>query len=166
MTWRIRVAFTMLLSLLGLGTSIWGLVWHLPSAISGPGCENEDVPTNCVKITFIFHRTLLGLPLAAIGCGCFAIMAGLCLPRLWKSRFGGLHALRLLLSASGTSVIVYLVVTEPPLAWSRYPVLTLASVFAFLLFVMVVPMTVKALRSQADDPPVWHRNSVLRLSGR
>jgi TRAP-type uncharacterized transport system fused permease subunit len=163
-----KAASTILLSLLGLAASIWRLAWHLPTTISPPGCDTEHLPlglgANCVKITYIFHPTVLGLPLAAIGCGYFAIMAGLCLPRLWRSRFGGVHALRLLLSATGTSLIVYLVTTEPTLAWSRYPVLTLALVFAVLLFAMVVPMTARAIRSPASDPPGWHRNAAIRLS--
>lgn len=168
MIWRISAASTLLLSLLGLATSVCGLVWHFPTAISTPGCESEHLPpgvgANCMKITFIFHRTLLDLPLAAIGCGYFALMAGLCLPRLWRSRFGGVHALRLLLSATGTSLIVYLIATEPSTAWGRYPVFTLALASAFLLFVMVVPMTARALGSQAGDPHGWHRNAVVGLS--
>jgi TRAP-type uncharacterized transport system fused permease subunit len=163
MTWRIRVAFTMLLSLLGMATSVWGLVWHFPSAISGPGCESQDVPTNCIKITFIFHRTLLGLPLAAIGCGYFAVMAGLCVPRLWRSRFNGVHALRLLLSATGTSLLVYVFVTEPTMTWDRYPVVTLASVSGLVLFAMVVPMTARAFQSAAGEPHGW-RSAAIRLS--
>jgi hypothetical protein len=164
MTWRIRVASTMLLSLLGMAASIWGLLWNFPSAISGPGCGSQDVPTNCIKITFIFHRTLLGPPLAAIGCGYFAVMAGLCVPRLWRSRFNGVHALRLLLSATATSLLVYVFAIEPTMTWDRYPVFTLASASVLVLFAMVVPKTARVFQSAGGEPYGWRRSAAIRLS--
>ena len=155
----------MALGLLGLGTSIWGLVWYL-SPPSASGCGVGDLPpgfaAECLKVTFIFHRTLVDLPLGAVGCGYFATMTGLCLPRAWRSGVRGIHALRLLLSTTGTSLIVYLVAIEPLMTWDRYPMFTTSMASAFLLFAIVATMTPKALRSAADD--AVHRTTAVTLS--
>ena len=68
----------------------------------------------------------------------------------------------LLLSTTGTSLIVYLVAIEPLMTWDRYPMFTTSMASAFLLFALVVTMTPKALRSAADD--AVHRTTAVTLS--
>ncbi|MGN6129586.1 MAG: vitamin K epoxide reductase family protein [Nocardioidaceae bacterium] len=67
---------------------------------------------NCVKVTTSSYSRVLGIPVAVLGVGYFAVMTLLCLPSVWRSSDPSIAWVRLLLSGVGLLFVLYLIWVE------------------------------------------------------
>ena len=100
---------TLLLSLYGLGASIYLTITHFePKALA---CVH-NATFNCEKVTQSPQSEIFGIPVAMLGLAFFVPMLVLCLPVLWRSPQRWIHLARLALSVTGVGMIIYLISAE------------------------------------------------------
>jgi uncharacterized membrane protein len=100
---------TLLLSLYGLGASIYLTITHFePKALA---CVHSAT-FNCEKVTQSPQSEIFGIPVAMLGLAFFVPMLVLCLPALWRSSQRWIHLARLALSVTGVGMIIYLISAE------------------------------------------------------
>ena len=108
-TLRWQPIVTLLLSLYGLGASIYLTITHFePKALA---CVSNS-QFNCEKVTQSPQSEILGIPVAMLGLAFFVPMLVLCLPALWRSAHRWVHLARLVLSITGVGMIIYLISAE------------------------------------------------------
>ena len=76
------IASTLLLSLVGLGISIYLTIEHYDTKLS-LSCPNTG-KINCAKVTTSIYSKLFGVPVALLGLLFFVGMVVMCLPWLWR----------------------------------------------------------------------------------
>jgi uncharacterized membrane protein len=100
---------TLLLSLFGLGVSIYLTITHFhPAALV---CTS-NATINCEKVTTSPQSEIFGIPVAMLGLAYFVPMIALCLPAAWRSTDRRVHLARLGLSVVGVGMILYLLIAE------------------------------------------------------
>lgn len=100
---------TLLLSIYGLGTSIYLTITHFePKALA---CVTTST-FNCEKVTQSPQSEIFGIPVAMLGLAFFVPMLVLCLPAAWRSAQRWVHLARLILSITGVGMIIYLISAE------------------------------------------------------
>ena len=100
---------TLLLSLYGLGASIYLTITHFePKALA---CVHSAT-FNCEKVSQSPQSEIFGIPVAMLGLAFFVPMLVLCLPALWRSSQRWIHLARLALSVTGVGMIIYLISAE------------------------------------------------------
>ncbi len=109
MTLRWQPLTTLLLSIYGLGASIYLTITHFePKALA---CVSNS-QFNCEKVTQSPQSEILGIPVAMLGLAFFVPMLVLCLPAAWRSANRWIHIARLALSVTGVGMIIYLISAE------------------------------------------------------
>jgi len=107
-TWRI--ALSMVLSLGGLGLSIYLTIAHFV----GPGlleCAGNGV-IDCTKVTTSPESYVFGIPVAVLGLGYWVVMTAINSPWAWRAADRRIHTARLALSVLGIGFVLYLVSAE------------------------------------------------------
>ena len=100
---------TLILSLFGLGVSIYLTITHFhPAALV---CSS-NATINCEKVTTSPQSVIFGIPVAVLGLAFFIPMIVLCLPAAWRTANRWVHLARLALSVTGVGMIVYLIIAE------------------------------------------------------
>ncbi len=133
-TLRWQPIVTLLLSVYGLGASIYLTITHFePKALA---CVSGGA-FNCEKVTQSPQSEILGIPVAMLGLVFFVPMLLLCLPAAWRSADRRIHLARLVLSVTGVGMILYLIVAELFLIKSICLWCTSVHVTTFLLFVVI-----------------------------
>ena len=108
-TLRWQPLTTLLLSIYGLGASIYLTITHFePKALA---CVSNP-QFNCEKVTQSPQSEILGIPVAMLGLAFFVPMLVLCLPAAWRSANRWIHIARLGLSITGVGMIIYLISAE------------------------------------------------------
>jgi uncharacterized membrane protein len=133
-TVRWQPIVTLLLSIYGLGASIYLTITHFePKALA---CVSNST-FNCEKVTQSPQSEIFGIPVAMLGLAFFVPMLLLCLPAAWRSADRRIHLARLALSVTGIGMILYLIVAELFIIKSICPWCTSVHVATFLLFVVI-----------------------------
>jgi uncharacterized membrane protein len=79
-----------------------------PTALA---CPDTGI-VNCTLVTTSSWSAIAGVPLAVLGLGWAVVMTGLCVPWAWQSRARWVDGARLIVSAAGAAMVVYLVYVE------------------------------------------------------
>ena len=134
-TLRWQPIVTLLLSIYGLGASVYLTITHFqPKALA---CVS-NATFNCEKVTQSPQSEIFGIPVAMLGLAFFVPMLLLCLPAAWRSADRRIHLARLVLSVTGVGMILYLIFAEFFLIKSICLWCSSVHVTTFLLFVVIV----------------------------
>jgi uncharacterized membrane protein len=139
------VVATLVLSLLGLGDSIYLTVTHY---VHGALVCQATAVINCQKVTTSPQSVIFGIPVAVLGLAYFVAMTGLNLPPLWRSGDARIAYARLGLAVVGIGMVVYLVAAELFTIKAICEYCTGVHVVTFLLFALIVT-------SFAGSRPEW-----------
>ncbi len=100
---------TFLLSLIGLGLSIYLSYTHLhPGALV---CSTSGV-INCAKVTTSAESHVLGIPVAYLGVANYVVMTAINSPLAWRSPWRWLHVARFALVVLAMCFVLWLVFAE------------------------------------------------------
>ncbi|HEX4244151.1 MAG TPA: vitamin K epoxide reductase family protein [Acidimicrobiales bacterium] len=139
-TLRWQPITTMVLSIAGLGVSIYLTLTHFSTAVT-LSCPAGGGAINCEKVTTSPQSYVFGIPVAVLGLAYFLPMLVLCLPVAWRSFNRWIHLARLLLSVAGVGMVIYLVSAELFTIKAICLWCTSVHVITFLIFVLVVTTT-------------------------
>jgi uncharacterized membrane protein len=139
-TLRWQPVSSLVLSIVGLGVSIYLTLTHFSSAVT-LSCPAGGGAINCEKVTTSPQSYVLGIPVAVLGLAYFIPMLVLCLPVAWRSLNRWIHLARLLLSVAGVGMIIYLISAELFTIKAICLWCTSVHVITFLLFVLIVTTT-------------------------
>ena len=106
---RWAVIVTFLLSLIGLGLSIYLSIAHFDKQILA--CSSTGV-IDCAAVTSAPQSFVLGIPVAFLGLGNFLVMAVLNSPWGWRLASYRVHVARFVLSLVGMAFVLWLVYAE------------------------------------------------------
>jgi uncharacterized membrane protein len=101
---------TLILSLAGLGVSIYLTITHYSTAVS-LACPDTGA-VNCEKVTTSPESIVFGVPLAVLGLAFFVFMVAVNNPLGWRSPLRIVHLARLLSVIIGIGFVVYLIYVE------------------------------------------------------
>jgi uncharacterized membrane protein len=161
-TLRWQPIVTMLLSLMGLGVSIYLTITHFDTHIA-LSCPAGGGLINCEKVTTSPQSYVFGIPVAVLGLAYFVPMYGLSLPRAWRSADRRIHLARLALAVVGVGMIIYLVIAELFIIKNICLWCTSVHVLSFILFVIVV--TASPILLFRDYGPETERSAHLAHDG-
>lgn len=133
---RWRIALALLLSLMGLGVSIYLTVAHFVGT-QALVCSDSGI-INCAKVTTSAQSHFLGIPVAVLGLAYYLVMSVLNLPAAWRSEDWRVHGVRLALAVVGIAFALYLVAAELLIIGNICIWCTSVHVVTFLLFVLVL----------------------------
>ncbi len=149
---RWRVATAMVLSLAGLGVSIYLTIDHfakIPLACSDTGV------INCQKVTTSAQSHFLGIPVAVLGLAFYLAMTVINLPPLWYAADRRVHIVRLAMASVGVLFALYLVSAELLIIGNICLWCTSVHVITFLLFILIIstvlPMLGWSGRAEAEE---------------
>ncbi len=132
---RWRVATALVLSLAGLGVSIYLTIDHfakIPLACSDTGV------INCEKVTTSAQSHFLGIPVAVLGLAFYLAMTVINLPSLWYTADRRVHIARLAMASVGVVFALYLVSAELLIIGNICLWCTSVHVITFLLFILII----------------------------
>ena len=103
-------ASSLSLSLIAVAVASYLTVTHYadPAALA---CPDTGI-VNCTLVTTSSWSAIAGVPLAVLGLVWALVMAGLCVPWVWRSTARWVDSARLGTSAAGAAMVVYLVYVE------------------------------------------------------
>jgi uncharacterized membrane protein len=101
---------TFVLSLAGLGVSIYLTIAHYSTALT-LACPNTGA-INCEKVTTGPYSTVFGIPVAVLGLAFFVFMVAVNNPLAWRSPLRVVHRARVLSVIVGICFVLYLVYVE------------------------------------------------------
>ncbi len=130
-----RVAVSLLLSLAGLGVSIYLTVDHF--AKIPPACSDTGI-VNCLKVTTSAQSYFLGIPVAVLGLCFYVVMVAINLPVAWRATDRRVHVARFALISVGMAFALYLVSAELLIIGNICLWCTSVHVVTFCLFVLIV----------------------------
>ncbi len=149
---RWRVALSLVLSLIGLGISVYLTVDHfakIPLVCSDTGV------INCEKVTTSAQSYFLGIPVAVLGLAFYTAMTVINLPMLWHAADRRIHMVRLAMATVGILFALYLVSAELLIIGNICLWCTSVHVITFFLFVLILatvpPMLGWSGRRYGDD---------------
>jgi uncharacterized membrane protein len=149
-----RVGLALLLSLVGLGISIYLTIDHFAGI--APVCSGSGL-INCEKVTTsnqsVFPPgTSWGVPVAVLGLAFYVAMTVINLPPLWHTRVRWVHAVRLGMAVVGMGFALYLVAAELVIIGNICLWCTSVHVITFCLFVLIVATVPPMLGWGARNP--------------
>ena len=147
---------SLILSISGLAISVWWFVWYYAPVLPTPcGAGLPSLPAgvgyDCPKLTIAVHWTVLGRPIATFGIAYFLVMSILSIPPLWKTPRRWVHLVRLLVALIGAGLSIYLIATEPDMAFTHYYGLPISIGIALLLLVVTLTMLPRVIGSPLAD---------------
>ncbi len=147
-TLRWQPVATLLLSLFGLGVSIYLTITHFsPHALV---CVSNGT-FNCEKVTTSAQSEIFGIPVAMLGLFYFVPMIVLCLPVAWRSTDRRVHLARLILSIVGVGTILYLLIAELFIIKAICLWCSSVHLVTFILFVIIVTASPLVLDPESDS---------------
>src|SRR5579884_2501406 len=99
-----------LLCVAGLGVAGYLTYTHYTSA-TALACPEHGI-VNCEKVTTSSYSRLFGMPVSVLGLAYFAFMLLLQSPPLWRARWPAVRLVRLVVSAGGVVMILWLLYAE------------------------------------------------------
>ncbi len=145
------LALSLVLALAGLGVSIYLTVAHYVGAQALVCSDNGLI--NCQKVTTSAQSHFLGMPVAVLGLAYYVAMVALDLPAAWRTGDRRVHVARMVLMAVGMAFALYLVSAELLIIGSICIWCTAVHVITFLLFVVVMTASPRALGWIAPGSP-------------
>ncbi len=133
---RWAVIATFLLSLLGLGLSIYLTIGHFRGA-QFLACSDSGV-VNCAVVTTSAQSYFLGIPVAVLGLANFIIMVVLNSPWGWRAKNYWVHVARFMLVMVGMAFVLWLVSAELLIINHICLYCTGVHIVTFALFVVLV----------------------------
>jgi len=133
---RWAVVATFLLSLLGLGLSIYLTIGHFRGA-QFLACSDSGV-VNCAVVTTSAQSYFLGIPVAVLGLANFVIMVVLNSPWGWRAKNYWVHAARFVLVMGGMAFVLWLVSAELLIIDHICLYCTGVHIVTFALFIVLV----------------------------
>ncbi len=137
---------SLLLSIVGLAGSIYLTISHFDNHISLV-CPDLG---SCNRILTSNTSHFLGIPVPVLGLLYFVPMTVLCLPALWRSNDRRIHLTRLILSAIGVAMIIYLFIEELFIIQALCIWCSVIHFVGFLLFVVIATSTPALLERSSD----------------
>ena len=137
---------SLLLSIVGLAGSIYLTISHFDTHISLV-CPDLG---SCNRILTSNTSHFLGIPVPVLGLLYFVPMTLLCLPALWRSNDRRIHFARLILSAIGVAMIIYLFIEELFIIQALCIWCSVIHFVGFLLFVIIATSTPALLARSSD----------------
>jgi len=129
---------TLILSLFGLGVSIYLTITHFhPAALV---CSS-NATIYCEKVTTSPQSEVFGIPVAMLGLAYFVPMIALCLPAAWRSVDRRIHLARLALSVVGVGMIIYLLIAELFIIKAICLWCSSVHLITFILFIIIATST-------------------------
>jgi uncharacterized membrane protein len=153
---------TLLLSIFGLGVSIYLTITHFDKMALV--CNTGSV-INCEKVTQSPQSEVFGIPVAMLGLAYFIPVILLCLPAAWRSVDRRIHLARLALSVVGVGMIIYLLIAELFLIKAICLWCSSVHLITFILFIIIATSTPLVLAPGygiPDDEPDqdWDESSL------
>jgi uncharacterized membrane protein len=148
---------TFLLSLLGLGLSIYLTITHFATQLlvcSGTGF------VDCAKVTTSAQSYFFHIPVAFLGLGTYAVMTAFNSPWAWHAKARWLHVARFVLSMVSMCFVLWLVYAEFIIIKSICLYCTAVHVTTFSLLIvltLVSPAQLGWTRPRASTPDVQTR---------
>ncbi len=127
---------TMILSVAGLGVSIYLTITHYSTSVS-LACPDTGT-INCEKVTSSPESVVLGIPVAVLGLAFFVLMVAVNNPLAWRSPLRAVHLARLLSVIVGIGFVLYLVYVELFKVNAICLWCTSVHVITFALFVLIL----------------------------
>jgi uncharacterized membrane protein len=128
---------TFVLSLAGLGVSIYLTVQHYTAATSFLGCPATST-FNCQKVTTSPESIIFGIPVAVLGLAFYVFMVAVNNPWAWRSRLPAMYWARLGSIVLGIVFVLYLIYTELFTIGAICVDCTSVHVITFLLFCLLI----------------------------
>lgn len=100
---------TLLLSLIGLGLSIYLSITHFDKQLLV--CSGTGV-IDCAKVTTSAQSRFLGIPVAFLGLANYTVMTALNTPWAWRSRHRWIHVTRFVLGMLSMCFVLWLIYAE------------------------------------------------------
>jgi len=100
---------TFLLSLIGLGLSVYLTITHFDKQLLA--CTSNGV-IDCAKVTTSAQSELLGIPVAILGLANYTGMAVINSPWAWRSRHRWVHVTRFILAVIAMCFVLWLIYAE------------------------------------------------------
>ncbi len=145
--WRPYIC--LLLAILGLADSVYLTLVHYTPDVHLYCTAGSFV--NCGAVTTSPQSVVLGIPVPVYGIVWFVAIAGLALPRAWRSRSRVLIITRASLASIGVIFAIYLVAQELLVIGKLCLWCTAAHLLAFAIFVIVLTAIPSMLFPIADD---------------
>jgi uncharacterized membrane protein len=127
---------TLVLSLGGLGVSIYLTIAHYDTAVT-LACSDKGL-VNCAKVTTSPESLVFGIPVAVLGLAFFVFMVAICTPWAWRARLPVIRWARLASVIVGIGFVLYLVYSEIVTLGNICLWCTSVHVITFALFVLTV----------------------------
>ncbi len=150
-TLRWQPITTLLLSLCGLGVSTYLTITHFDTHLS-LACP-ATATFNCETVTTSAQSHIFGIPVAVLGLAFYVPMLLLCLPAAWRSADRRIHLARLVLSATGVAMIIYLIIAELFLIKAVCLWCSSVHLITFVIFVIVATSSPIVLSPEYGDGP-------------
>ncbi len=128
---------TLVLSLAGLGVSIYLTVQHYTAATSFLGCPATST-FNCQKVTTSPESIIFGIPVAVFGLAFYVFMVAVNTPWAWRSRLPAIYWARLGSIVLGIVFVLYLIYTELFTIGAICVDCTSVHIITFLLFCLLI----------------------------
>ena len=135
------VMTTWLLSLVGLGISIYLTLLHFNASLEF--CPNTGV-VSCAIVTTGPYSSAFSIPFAFLGLAYFVAMAVLCSPWVWGCPQLWVHQVRLAGSVTGVAMICYLIYIEAAIKHHLCLWCTGVHLVTFVLFAVLITNQVTA----------------------
>ncbi len=101
---------TFILSLAGLGVSIYLTITHYSTAVT-LACPDTGA-INCGKVTTSPESIVFGIPVAVLGLAFFVFMVAVNSPPAWRSPLRAIHLARVISVIVGIVFVIYLIYAE------------------------------------------------------
>ena len=127
---------TLILSLAGLGVSIYLTITHYSTSVS-LACPDTGT-INCEKVTTSPESVVFGIPVAVLGLAFFVFMVAVNNPLAWRSPLRAIHLARVLSVIVGIGFVIYLIYVELFKVNAICLWCTSVHVITFALFVLIL----------------------------
>ncbi len=127
---------TMILSIAGLGVSIYLTITHYSTSVT-LACPDTGT-VNCEKVTTSPESVVFGIPVAVLGLAFFVFMTAVNNPLAWRSPLRAIHLARLLSVIVGIVFVIYLIYVELFKVNAICLWCTSVHVITFALFVLIL----------------------------
>lgn len=108
---RWAVITTFVLSLIGLGLSIFLTISHFDNTIISNVCSTSGT-IDCLAVTTSAQSYVLGIPVAILGLGTYVVMVALNSPWGWRAAQYWLHVVRFVIAIVATLFVFWLLYAE------------------------------------------------------
>jgi uncharacterized membrane protein len=125
---------TLLLSLLGLGLSIYLTITHFDKQLLV--CSSTGA-IDCAKVTTSAQSRFLGIPVAFLGLANYVVMTGLNSPWAWRARVRWIHVTRFLLGIVAMCFALWLIYAEIEIIGSICLYCTAVHITTFALLIVL-----------------------------